>query len=134
MKIVCDTNVLISGVIFGGRPREILTLVSRGLIVNVTSTALLREAEDVLLRPKFGLLPEEVSGMMTLFRESFELVQPSRRVKVVSNDPDDNRVLEAAYAGGVECIVSGNDHLLCLHEWEGIRILSPSDFLENATR
>ena len=61
MRVVCDTNVLVSGILFQGPPRLIVGLASRGRIANFTSPALLREAEDVLLRPKFRLTPDQVA-------------------------------------------------------------------------
>ena len=128
MKIVCDTNVLVSGILFQGHPRRILLLAARGSLTNVTSPALLREAEDVLSRPKFGLQPSQVDNILMLFRDTFELVHPDRAVTVISDDPADNRVLEAAGAAAADMIVSGDHHLLALKEWQGIRVLSPADF------
>jgi putative PIN family toxin of toxin-antitoxin system len=130
MKIVCDTNVLVSGILFRGHPRRILLLVARGRLTNFTSPALLREAEDVLRRPKFGLHPDQVANILGLFRETFGLVHPSRSVTAISEDPADNRVLEAAGAAAAGVIVSGDHHLLALMEWQGIRVLSPADFTE----
>jgi uncharacterized protein len=129
MRIVCDTNVLVSGVLFRGHPRRILTLVSRGHLVNFTSQVLLREAEDVLLRSKFSLQRNQVSGILALFRDTFELVHPSRRVNAIANDPSDNMVLEAADAASAERIVSGDKHLLDLKEWNGVRIVPPAAFM-----
>jgi putative PIN family toxin of toxin-antitoxin system len=129
MRIVCDTNVLVSGVLFRGHPRQVLTLASRGDVVNCTSPSLLREAEDVLLRPKFGLQPDQVSVIVALFRDTFEIVHPVRRVTDIVDDPKDNAVLEAADAASADRIVSGDKHLLCLKEWSGIRIVSPAEFM-----
>ena len=130
MKIVCDTNVLVSGILFRGHPRRILLLVARGRLTNFTLPALLGEAEDVLRRPKFGLHPSQVANILVLFRETFGLVHPTRSVAAVSEDPADNRVLEAAGAAAADVIVSGDHHLLALKEWQGIRVLSPADFTE----
>jgi uncharacterized protein len=129
VKIVCDTNVLVSGILFEGSPRRILALVSRGEVVNFTSPELLRVVEDVLRRPKFGLRPAQVTGIIALFRETFEIVHPARRVRVATADPADDRVLEAAEAAAVAAIVSGDRHLRDLAKWEGIRILPPAEFL-----
>jgi uncharacterized protein len=127
MKIVCDTNVLVSGILFGGHPRRILLLAAQGRLTNFTSPVLLREAEDVLKRPKFGLRPGQVASILALFRDTFELVHPSRSVAVIADDPADNRVLEAAAAAAADVIVSGDHHLLDLEAWQGIRVLSPGD-------
>jgi putative PIN family toxin of toxin-antitoxin system len=104
-------------------------MVSRGEVTNFTSPDLLREAEDVLLRPKFGLRAEQVVGLIGLFRDTFEMVHPSRRIRAVVADPSDNMILEAAAAARADLIVSGDKHLLDLVAWDGIRILSPAEFV-----
>ena len=129
MNIVCDTNVLVSAILFAGHPREIIRLASRGIVTNSISPDILREAEEVLRRPKFKLQPDRVLHIIGLFRDTFELVVPTRRVNVVRADPDDNRILEAADASDAECIVSGDKHLLDLRQWEGIFIVSPAVFM-----
>jgi uncharacterized protein len=129
LKIVCDTNVLISGVLFGGHARQILLLSSRGNLTNITSAEILAEAEEVLLRPKFGLTAQQVKAIIALFRDTFEIVYPAGRLKVIKNDPSDDRILEAAFESEADCIVSGDRHLLSLQSWRGIRILSPADFM-----
>ena len=70
MKIVCDTNVLVSGILFGGNPREILRLCSAGKVINFISPEMMQEVEDVLQRPKFGLLPEQVYRIAGLFMDN----------------------------------------------------------------
>ena len=131
MKIVCDTNVLVSAILFGGHPRRILTLAAQGRLTNVTSPDLLREIERVLLRPKFGLEPRQVLNAIALFRDTFEFVFPTRRIHAVLRDPADNRVLEAAEAASVDFVVSGDKHLLDLAAWQGIRIVSPAEIVRS---
>ncbi len=87
MNVVCDTNVLISGILFGGHARQILRLASQGAITNFISPEILRELEDVLLRPKFGIHSEQVLSIISLVRDSFELVVPSRRVNKIRKRP-----------------------------------------------
>jgi len=131
VNIVCDTNVLISGVLFGGHAREILQLASRGVLTNFVSPEILREAERVLGRSKFGLRPEHVIEILSLFKDSFEIVIPSLKVQAIRSDPQDNHVIEAALAAGAEFIISGDKHLLKLVEWEGIRVVSPAQFIKS---
>ncbi len=130
MNIICDTNVLVSGVLFGGHPREILRLASRGVVVNFISPDILREAENVLRRSKFGLRPEQVLEIIALFKDTFEIVTPSIRVRAISSDPEDNRVIEAALAARAKYIISGDKHLLELMKWEDIHIFSPAQFMQ----
>ncbi len=129
MNIVCDTNVLVSGVLFGGNPREVLRLCSTLRVVNFISPDIMKEVEDVLRRPKFGLLAEQVYRIMGIFMETFAMVTPTITVEDITVDPDDNRILEAAYAAEAQTIVSGDRHLLELVSWRGISVLTPADFL-----
>jgi len=134
MRVVIDTNVLVSGILFGEPPRQVLRLAAQGRISSVTSPALLREAEDVLLRPKFGLRPEQAVRIVALFRETSSIVTPSPRVSAIRCDPADNRVLEAAEAASADLIVSGDSHLLDLACWQGIRIVSPAACVQDLER
>jgi putative PIN family toxin of toxin-antitoxin system len=131
VNIVCDTNVLISGVLFGGHAREILQLASRGVLINFISPDILRKAERVLGRSKFGLRPEHVIEIMALFKDTFEIVIPSLEVQAIQSNPEDNHVIEAALAARAEFIISGDKHLLNLAEWEGIHVVSPAQFIRS---
>jgi putative PIN family toxin of toxin-antitoxin system len=131
VNIVCDTNVLVSGVLFGGHAREILRLASRGVVINFISPDILREAENVLRRSKFGLHPEQVLEIIALFKDTFEIVTPSQRVQVISSDPQDNHIIEAALAARAKYIISGDKHLLEQMKWEDIHLVSPAQFMQN---
>jgi len=131
MRIVCDTNVLISGVLFRGNPRQILRLTSQGRLENFISPAILQEVEDVLRRQKFHLSSPQLSAILELFQQTFTLVVPNQRVSVVTQDPDDNAILEAALAAGATFVVSGDRHLLDLGSWNQLRIVSPARLLES---
>lgn len=86
--------------------------------------------EQALLRPKFNLSVEQVNSIIQLMRDSFEIVYPTQRVKIVTRDPDDNRILEAALAAQAEYIISGDKDLLAVERWRDIRIVSPADFMK----
>lgn len=129
MRIVCDTNVLVSGVLFGGHARRILLLASRGSVTNFISEDILNEARRVLARPKFKLSPQQVIAITALFRDTFELVSPAYRHKVIQSDADDDRILDAAMEAHAGIIVSGDKHLCSMGSWRGIRILSPAEFI-----
>jgi putative PIN family toxin of toxin-antitoxin system len=129
MRIVCDTNVLVSGLLFGGNCRTILRLVSEGRFEGFTSVMLLAELEGVLLRPKFGLTAPHVAAIIDLVRQTFTTVSSVATVCAIAEDPDDDAVLGTAVAAAADMIVSGDDHLLRLGEFRGIRIVSPGPFL-----
>ncbi|NOY46208.1 MAG: putative toxin-antitoxin system toxin component, PIN family [Deltaproteobacteria bacterium] len=129
-RIVCDTNVIVSAVVFGGPPRRVLELVSEGKVAGALSLAICWEVEAVLLRPKFGLTGAQVAAIIEALRDTFYLVSPQETVDAVPDDPDDNRVLEAALAAGADRVVTGDRHLLSLESYRGIRVLSPAEFLK----
>ena len=129
MKIVCDTNVLVSGILFGGHSRQILNWSSRGKLTNFISEEILNEVKEVLLRPKFKLTHQQVNSVIALFRDTFEIVYPAIHHNVIQSDPDDDLILDAAMEAQVEVIVSGDKHLRSLELWRGIRMLSPAEFV-----
>ena len=129
MRIVCDTNVIVSGMLFGGHSRAILAAVAQGRVEAFTSPALLHELREVLQRRKFRLKPEQIDAVMELVRESFTCVDSSTVFSVIADDPDDDRVLEAAHASRARVIVSGDSHLMALGAWRSVTVLSPADFV-----
>lgn len=130
MRLVADTNVLVSAVEFlTDPPQWLYRLAARERGTMLTSDALLEELGDVLAR-KFSWPDARVARVIAEIRDFAEVVEPSERVSDVTDDPSDNRVLEAALAGQADVIVSGDRHLLRLGEWRGVRILSPRAFLD----
>ena len=130
MRIVCDTNVLVSGILFEGDSREILLLASRDRVTNFISDAIRHEVKDVLLRPTFGISPQQAIVIIALFRDTFELVYPAIQNNVVQSDPGNNCILDAAMEARADIIVSGDMRLRSLEQWQGIRILSPKEFVQ----
>lgn len=129
-RVVLDSNVVISGVLFGGNPRRVIELALDGTIEVFTSADLLDEIREVLQRPKFGFSPAQLLSLVAELCEVFAVVHPDIRVRVVTADPEDDRVLECALAAKAQVIVSGDEHLLALVQWKGVRVLSPATFVE----
>lgn len=134
MRIVCDTNVLISGILYGPQPRKILEWIIEGKVEGVISPAIEQEFRHVLARPKFGLTAPQVYRIAQQVHELFRIVFPEdvleKPIDAVADDSEDNRVLECAVAGGAEYIVSGDRHLLALRQFREMEILSPSELLQ----
>ncbi len=127
MKVVCDTNVLVAGVVAEGLCRDI---VKRRLVRGelITSRALLDELARTL-RDKFHTGPAEVP-LLNVYRERATIVRPKALPHPVCRDRDDDKVLATAVAGRADVILTGDDDLLVLGEYQGIRILSPRQFVE----
>ncbi len=133
MRVVLDTNTLVSGIISaGGPPRRLLDCARTQAFEWYSSAILLAELLDVLSRDKFarrlevaGLKPQ---GIVADLRRLASLVAPADVPRVIFADPDDDHVLACAIAARAELIVSGDRHLLDLgSNYQGIRIVSPAE-------
>lgn len=131
MRVVADTNVFLSALLFGGLPGEFLRLALTRKLALVTSAALLDELDEKL-RGKFAISDHDARTIRAKLEANAELVNPDLQLHVVTDDPDDNRVLECAVAGKADYIVSGDRHLLRIGNYEGIAIASVRQFLEAA--
>jgi putative PIN family toxin of toxin-antitoxin system len=128
-RVVIDTNIYISAVMFGGLPGSVLDLGLLRAFTLVISPPLLDELEDKL-RVKFGVSAGDAAAIRTKLENAAEVVDPNLMLDVVKDDPDDNRVLECAVADRADTIVSGDRHLLQLKAHAGIPILTARQFLE----
>jgi putative PIN family toxin of toxin-antitoxin system len=131
MRVVADTNVFISALLFGGNPGRFLDLALHRKFVLVTSHALLNELDEKL-RGKFAISDSDARMIRVKLEASAAVVNPDFELHAVPGDPDDNRVLECALAGKAALIVSGDRHLLRLGNYEGIAIVTVRQFLEAA--
>ena len=129
-RIVVDTNVMASALLFGGNPREVLLQAIRGEIGLGMSPAMFYELQGVLSRKKFGLAEQLVETVMNEVTGLSDMVFPRRSVSVIERDPDDNMVLECALEYRAQAIISGDEHLLALAAFENIPILTPAQYLE----
>jgi uncharacterized protein len=127
-KIVIDTNIYISAIFWGGKPRAIVDLGRSGQVLIFTSSEIEEEIEKKL-RTKFGLSDEETAQILLDFSTFTVPVIVSRRVSVIDDDPDDDKFIECAVASRAGFIVSGDKHLLDLEEYEGIKMMKAADFL-----
>ena len=131
MRIVLDTNVLISALSFpDSKPDEILSHIRRGEIELFTSEFILSELGRVL-NNKFRFTKSETEARLRAIRGVAHLVTPTERLTLVTAKDDDNRILECAVTAQVEFLVTGDkQHLLPLGSYGGIKIVSPAQFLD----
>jgi len=127
VKLVLDTNVLVAALVADGLCRDLVRRRVRDQEL-CTSEPLLEELA-VTLRRKFGVRGADIP-LLEEYRRRALLVEPAALPATVSRDPDDDMVLATAIAAKADVIVSGDDDLLCLKSHQGIRILSPRQFLE----
>jgi len=118
-RVVLDTNVLISTLISEGKPRVLLRRIVLNELVMVTSDLLIEEFEDVIHRSKFRVNEAQISREIYALMHVAEVVDVVSKFDVVERDFKDNIVVEAAYDGKADFIVSGDDHLLSLKSFRG---------------
>lgn len=131
MKVVIDTNIFVSS-FFGGNPRRIIDLWKTEKITLCLSKVILDEYIEVLQR--IGLQDEDEMGeLLSLFKRGFNMLFTTKtpKMKVVKDDPDDDKFIECAMALKAEVIVTGDKAIEAVGEYMGIKILTPQRFLKN---
>ncbi len=129
MRIVVDTNVIVSALVFGGLPQQVLNLAAEGVCSFYFSAPIQAEVERIL-KDKFGWSPEKIRARGRILWSWGTRANPEVSLAVVTDDPDDDRILECAVAAQAEAIVSGDRHLLRLGSLQSIPIQSPRQFLD----
>ncbi len=130
-RVVADTNIYISALMFGGLPGAFLDLAFSRSFQLVTSPPILAELDEKM-RMKFGLSPADAELLRKKLEGLALVVVPTALLKVISEDPDDDRILECAITGEADYIVSGDKHLLKLGSYRGISIVTAREFMEAA--
>jgi uncharacterized protein len=131
MKVVIDTNIFVSS-FFGGNPRRIIDIWKTEKITLCLSRGILDEYIEVLQR--IGLQDEDELGeLLSLFKTGFNILFTTKtlKVKVVKNDPDDDKFIECALALKAEVIITGDKAIEAIGEYMGIKILTPQRFLKS---
>ena len=134
MKITADTNTLISATFWHGASDRIISKVEAKEIHLILSEEIIKEYAEVLdyeeikdkIRDKNLAMKHSVNKIISIST----IIEPKTRLNVIKDDPDDNKILECAIAGKVDCIVSNDRHLLKLKIFQNIPILTPDDFVE----
>ncbi len=114
-KIVIDTNIYISAIFWGGKPRSVVDLGRNGQVSIFTSSQIEKEINKKL-KIKFGLSDEEVAQILFDFSTFTLPIKASRKITVIDDDPDDDKFIECAVASRAGFIVSGDKHLLNLKQ------------------
>jgi putative PIN family toxin of toxin-antitoxin system len=131
IRVVLDTNIYISALMFGGLPGSLLDLAFLQSFLPVISPVLLNELDEKL-RIKFEVSAEDAAIIRAKLENIAEIVKPDVVLHVIEEDPDDDRVLECAVKGRADYIVTGDRHLLKLGSYEAIPIVTVRQFLDAA--
>ena len=131
MRVVIDTNVAVSGLLFGGIPGKIIDLALDRKVIWCSSPDLKSEMDRVLMKPKFGLSEHEYLSLTIPVYDVIEWFNPVTKVDIIKRCPFDNHVLECALESGSKFIVTGDRRdLVSIGLFHGIKILQPKAFLE----
>jgi len=131
LRIVLDTNVLVSGLLSPfGPPGEIVRLVSDGSIALCVDARIVGEYEQVLARPRFSFDPDDVATLLDLIDSTAEMVA-AHPLQIRLPDADDEPFLEVAIVACADCLVTGNTVHFPQDAWATATVLSPAEFMES---
>jgi uncharacterized protein len=130
VRAVIDTNITVSGFLFGGIPLEIIRAALAHRFIWVTSPSLMAETHRVLQSSKFGLSAGETQKLTRALWETVDIVRPQYTLEIIKRCPADNRVLECAVEGECSWIVTGDRRdLLSIKNYRHIEIIKAREFL-----
>lgn len=130
LRIVLDTNVLISAIIRDGKPRKLFQMGIDGKYHILLSRKMLDGLSMVLQRPKFKMTEEEIIRIVSALEVTAKKVVVTSDFQVVTSDPDDNVIINTAHDAKANYIVSGDPDLKDLKNFRGIRIVSVDEMLK----
>ena len=131
MRVVVDTNVLISGVYFGGLPSRVLEAWRDGKYELVVSTEILEEFRRVGERLAKQFTEVSLAPFLALLVMNAEIVEAPELADQVSRDPDDDNFIACALAGDCRFIISGDKDLREISGHQGVKVVTPREFLES---
>ena len=128
--VVYDTNILISGMVWGGIPYDCIKLAMTDRIEGVTCTEIIDEfAEKLTTKLEYSQF--RISRIVSRLLGFLRVVKITNKLERITTDPDDNKIIECALVGNATHIVTGDKrHLLPLKDYQGIRIVTAIDFIE----
>jgi putative PIN family toxin of toxin-antitoxin system len=129
-KVVFDTNVLISGIVHAGISMQLIDAVLDGKLTLILSQPIILEFKRVIARDKFKLSKTQQTTLTSFVLGIGQQIRIKSKFKVVKEDPEDDIILRTAYDGKTDYIVSGDEHLLSLKEFKGIKIVTGRKMLD----
>ncbi|MBI4140879.1 putative toxin-antitoxin system toxin component, PIN family [Candidatus Woesearchaeota archaeon] len=128
-RIVIDTNVLVSAFGWAGKPKQVFDQVLDGRFELIISQKQLAEIKRVITYPRLKFTADEQMRFLDILTMTACVVETHNDINIIKDDPSDNTLLEAAVEHKATHVISGDQHLLKLKEFRGIRIIKPDEFL-----
>lgn len=130
MRVVLDTNILISATMWDNSvSNKLMRALAEKDIEIFTSYDILEEYKKVIRRD-FKYEEEDINKIILELLSYMQVIEPITKIKIILKDPDDNMIIECAADSNSDFIISYNKHLLEIEEYEGIKVLTPEEFLE----
>jgi len=130
-KVVLDTNILVSALLFKGELAAIVDLWKKGKIIPVLSKETFAEFKAVLEYPKFSLTVQEIKVIVEEeMLPYFEVIEVADNIRGICRDADDDKFIACAVSASADFIVTGDRDLLDMVKYKSIRIVSASVFLK----
>ena len=130
LKVVLDTNVIVSAIVFGGKPELILNLITAEKVDGYISRFIIAETCGIL-RQKFKHTESEIEAIEETLKNAFSLIEPNFSISIVKDNLSDNKILACALAAKADYLISGDKkHILLLKKIKNVPILSPEQFLK----
>ncbi len=134
-KVILDTNILISGTFWTGSSFRILDMVDKKIVESISSKEILLEYDKIIKSEEIAEKIENKDLVMSKISQNViinsKIVEPKKKLQVVKEDPNDNIILECAKEGKADYIITNDKHLLKIREFEGIKIITPEEFLKD---
>lgn len=133
IDVVLDTNLIISGMLWGGTPKTILQMAQQHHIQTISSEPLIEELKDVITRDKFqkflNQLQKTPDDVVNSYLSYTRVIEPVELPQNVVRDMKDDKVIACAVGGQADYVITGDNDLLILKAYQGIRIVTASEFL-----
>ncbi|MGA3290928.1 MAG: putative toxin-antitoxin system toxin component, PIN family [Candidatus Bathyarchaeia archaeon] len=132
MRVVFDTNVLISALITTGKPKELFQMAAEKQIQLITSKEILKEFSEVADDPRIKKYVDEqdIIAFLKIIDIAAKIIKVKSQFREINEDPDDDVVLRTAFDSKADYIISGDKHLLSKGTFKGIKILTVSEILK----
>ena len=129
MNIVVDTNIIISGIFFGGNPKRIINAILNSKVNAYISKEILNEYFEIINEMMFSKGESIDLSFISLLIDRFNIIETTSKIDI-SRDPDDNKFIECAVDSNSIYIVSGDDDLLSIKNYHNIEIITAKEFCE----
>ena len=132
MRVVFDTNVLISALITTGKPKELFQMAAEKQIQLITSKEILKEFSEVADDPRIKKYVDEqdIIAFLKIIDIAAKIIKVKSQFREINEDPDDDVVLRTAFDSKADYIISGDKHLLSKGTFKGVKILTVSEILK----